>query len=304
MKKSLTKYPAHSTEPYKSQSATNPQEWQTATSTVKKHHNETPVFIRYLFVGCLALLLGVTCVGSFYLDEFAHSEQNAPHVVAQYSTNTAEPSETPKPTHTPFPTFSHTIPLSPTVKKGDMTENGGHVAAYEKKEVLVYTTVEVTRIVERIITHTPVPSTATLTPTRDLAPEYAALALSAEKRANAYEWLLFIGVCLLAFMFCGVALVAAVISIRAQIMAKQPTLDDTEETAEEIRERVPVNDVRRERRIARLYQRGLSQREIEEIVFGYSGGAAYDEVKRVLEEYNLTTPPPHDDVPQIGATQA
>jgi len=302
----MTKYPAHSTEPSKpwnSQSATNPQNWQTAkpTVTVKKHHNETPVFIRYLFVGCLALLLGVTCVGSFYLDEYGQSEQNAPHVVAQYSTNTAEPSETPKPTHTSYPTFTHTA-----------TVEAGHVTADEKKDVIVFVTVEVTRIVERVITQTPAPATATLTPTRDLAPEYAAIALSAEKRANAYEWLLFIGVCLLAGTFCGVALVAAVISIRAQIMAKQPTLDDTEETAEEIVNRSPIPGVTRDEldQIRFMKAQNFSKAEMERVISNmrgkeYTGGTIHYHVSKVLDYLEQsTTPPPPDDVPQIGATQA
>jgi len=164
---------------------------------------------------------------------------------------------------------------------------------------VVYITqvVEVTRVVvqtvERIITATPRAATRTdrptptLTPTRDLIPEYAALELSAAKRSNMLSWI-FSALGMLFGLMIGMVLVVA--GWRA-VMPERPTIEETTETAEQI----PVNNWKENRirqRILKHYGEGASLSEIQRKVFGYNGGAAYEKVKEVID--SITPPPPKD----------
>ena len=74
----------------------------------------------------------------------------------------------------------------------------------------------------------------------------------------------------------------------------RPNIEETTQTAEEIKRNAPpIIDWReneRRRKIIHLHRERKSQREIEMDVFGYTGGAAHEYVKEVIE----STPTPPD----------
>ena len=196
-------------------------------------------------------------------------------------TSTPEPSTTPMPTRTPYPTITHTA-----------TAQKEHTAVFPTHTPLV-----VTVVVERVITTTPLPTyTQQPDPTPTAIPAWLAMknhnAEIAMRRdalkMSIAEWFLH-----------PVAITVYAVGVFVLLMrswaSKAPTVEGTEETAEEIAERVPppINDwqdVLRRQKIERLYRQGATQRQIEQTVFGYTGGDAYVKVKAVIDE--LTTPPP------------
>ena len=199
---------------------------------------------------------------------------SAIYTLAPTVTETVTPSAVPNETLTPYPTLTHTA--TPEIARAD-------------KEVVYiqnFVTVEVTRMVERIITATPRPVTPSPTPNLTATQTEHETVL-----ARRYDSILQLGV------FLGVCMVALfLLTLYANGLYQWATgLADKRRKkleAEPETPPVPINDWREERqraRIVRLHQRGYSQREIEETVFGYTGGAAHEKVKSVLDE---TTPPP------------
>ena len=201
-------------------------------------------------------------------------------------TNTPEPSATPQATHTPYPTFTHTAVSTVVENEIFPEENNNVVIVKEKEPQIVYVDreLEVTRIVTVLVTATPEPKTATPEPTVNLTQEYGLIAVSAAKRHNIGWWvaLVFGAIASAPFViwFSGAMFLAA-----KEALFPRPTVEDTTQTADEIKEQAPINDLRRDRWIIKKYEQGFSKNRIQQLLFGYTGGTAYDVVNSVIEKH-------------------
>jgi len=156
--------------------------------------------------------------------------------------------------------------------------------------------------VERIITGTPQPATrepSTLTPTPNATQTQAAFITGIEnsiaKRWNMFWW----AVGSFGLMFSVIFSIMVAVDLVKTLLPKRPTMEDTREEADEI---LTVNDARRDRRILQLRRAGWSINKICMEIFGYTGGSAYDTVKRVITEN--PTPPLTEDYNYGNTTQA
>jgi len=165
-------------------------------------------------------------------------------------------------TSSPYPTITHT-PQPPKV--------------LPPENIILYKTVQVTRLVERIVTatpaaHTPRPSW-TPTATVDFLAKYKALELQAAYRGNVLQWL---G---MSIMIMGTLFILILVSV---------ALFNTLRTQEEPQAQppplpqVPVNDAHRDRAIRALHKAGWSGNQIQEYMFGYQGGYAHHVVNKAL----------------------
>ena len=221
---------------------------------------------------------------------------SAIYTLAPTVTETVTPSAVPKETHTPYPTLTHTA--TPEKVRAD-------------KEVVYiqnFVTVEVTRMVERIITATPRPVTPSPTPNLTATQTEHETVL-----ARRYDSILQLGV------FLGVCMVALfLLTLYANGLYQWATrlADKRRKNFEKPLKppAVPINDWRDEikRHTVLLWRKQINQetgkpyslREIERQIWPKAeskGGAHFDFIKSVLSEYDplgeygpTTSPPPED----------
>jgi len=144
--------------------------------------------------------------------------------------------------------------------------------------------------------------------------QYDTIELNKARRSDIWAWVLTIGG-IGAGLFFIVMLTISVIR-SSWVHWRDSKLDKAsgETTRDKIeteqREQIPINDMRRDAfrkaRIREMLARGVtSQAEIERELFGYTGGDAYYEVGRLMDEIeNETTPLPHSTTDQNATTQA
>lgn len=298
-------YTAHATPEYNYQKRRLTQ----PPAPVAQDRFERPVKI---FVGfAVALVLcSILAVLLFGLSNLADRRQNAVVAAVEVSitplvidSSTPQLTATPEPSRTPWPTVtvSDNREVEPIIK---------YEVVNVVETVIVEVPVVTEIVIERVITPTGEP-TATTDATATVAAWEFIDRRSDQRRANFWGW---VGSILAAGLIFGglawyiIGMVRAGIDRRLEQASGETELEQVRQAVADQVARHPLADIPAEKRlhIVQLWRAGRSQRFIEQTVYGYTGGDAYEYVKRVID-YHVergVAPHPAETDGEEAATQA